>query len=205
MKTNTRYIAAILILALTLGIAGCSAKNVSQARARKAFEKFGAEKIDESKELMKKIYNYQTECEGGCYYTTDDGDEARLIVENVILRTDERPDRDYRACTYFVAASEEDDNSMAIIYILTFGDEKDAANWFKNTSDNYSYKDTYIYGKSSGIEYAVCNDLSVQSMNGVYKQGKTVLCLVAFASETSGLKPYEGIINDMGLVSPLGT
>lgn len=205
MNTITRYIAVILISSLILGIPGCSAKvGVSQKRACEAFDKFGAKKLEEADDLVRRVLNNNYECEGGCYYTTDDEDKARLIVENIIVHRDERPDHDYQACTYFVATSEEDDR-VAYIYVITFGDKKDAAERFNDTSNSFSNQNNYTSGSTSGIEYAVCNyDLSMQTMSGVYKQGNTVLWITAYAPDTSGLKPYEGIINDMGLVSPPG-
>lgn len=201
MKTITRYIAGVLISSLTLGIAGCSAKaEVSHDRACEAFDKFGAEETD-LEDLMKRISQRKIQCEGGYYYTTNDEDEAKDIVENIIFRFNEIPDLEYQACTYFAATSEEDD-SLALIYVVTFDDEDDAEELFNNTDYDFSFDDNYASGKDSGIEYTVHHD--EDSMYGVYLQGNTALYIRVVADETEGLKPYEGIIKDMGLVSPLG-
>lgn len=59
-------------------------------------------------------------------------------------------------------------------------------------------------GNSSDIYYAVCyDDSSIQSMYGIYVQGNNLLFVRAHAPEKSDLKPYENIIKDMGLRSPL--
>ena len=201
MKTLSRTIAGILISSLTLGIAGCSAKaEVSHDRACEAFDKFGAEETD-LEDLMKRISQRKIQCEGGYYYTTNDEDEAKDIVENIIFRFNEIPDLEYQACTYFAATS-EDDESLALIYVVTFDDEDDAAELFDNTSEDFSYEDNFASGKTADISYAVHHD--EDSMYGVYLQGDTALYIRVVADETEGLKPYEGIIKDMGLVSPLG-
>ena len=201
MKTLSRTIAGILISSLTLGIAGCSAKaEVSHDRACEAFDKFGAEETD-LEDLMKRISQRKIQCEGGYYYTTNDEDEAKDIVENIIFRFNEIPDLEYQACTYFAATS-EDDESLALIYVVTFDDEDDAKELFNNTDSDFSFDDNYASGKDSGIEYSVHHD--EDSMYGVYLQGDTILYIRVVADETEGLKPYEGIIKDMGLVSPLG-
>ena len=200
MKTLSRTIAGILISALTLGIAGCGSKGeVSQKRACEAFDKFGAEETD-LEDLVERISSRSGDLEGGYYYTTDDEDEAKGMVENIIFRFDEIPDLEYQACTYF-AASSNDDHSMAMIYVVTFDDKNDAKELFNNTDSDFSFDDNYASGSSSGIEYAVHHD--EDSMYGIYLQDNTVLYIRAVADETEGLKPYEGIIKDMGLFSPL--
>ena len=205
MKTITKTFAGIMALALTLGIAGCgSAKGeVSQERALEAFDKFGAEDDDDLEDMIWRITNYRTECEGGYYYTTDDKDEAKLIVENVVYRFDEIPDMEYQACTYFAVASKEDE-SFSVIYVITFDNARDAVDMYNSTLSDMANKDHYASGSSSDIYYAVCNeDSGMQSMYGVYVQGNNLLYIRAVANDKAGLKPYENIIKDMGLRSPL--
>lgn len=205
MKTITRYIAVILILSMMFGIAGCSAKvRISHKRACEAFDKFGAEKLDDAQDLVRKVANLHI-YGGSYYYTTDDEDEAIFIVENIIVHADQHPDGDYQACTYFSYQS-EDSETLAIIFVITFGDEKNAAEWFNKKSSNLQNSNEYNCnsGSTSGIEYAFFTKDDVPIMTGFYKQGNTVLEIHAAAPETSGLKPYEGIIKDMGLISPLG-
>ena len=75
---------------------------------------------------------------------------------------------------------------------------------FNYISEDLSYEDNYSSGNKSGVDYAVRNeDSTKQEMEGVYLQGKSVFWLKAYASEIEGLKEYEKIIKDMGLVSPL--
>ena len=199
MKTITKTIAGLMTLALALGIAGCGSQGeVSQKRACEAFDKFGAEETD-LEELVDRISS-RSGVEGGYYYTTDDEAEAKGMVENIIFRFDEIPDLEYQACTYF-AASFNEDHSMAMIYVVTFDDKNDAKELFNNTDSDFSFDDNYASGSSSGIEYAVHHD--EDRMFGVYLQDNTVLYIRAVADETEGLKPYEGIIKDMGLFSPL--
>ena len=90
---------------------------------------------------------------------------------------------------------------MALIYVVTFEDEDYAKELFKNTDYDFSFDDNYASGKDSGIKYSVHHD--EDSMYGVYLQDNTALYIRVVAEDTEGLKPYESIIKDMGLFSPL--
>ena len=206
MKNLAKIVSGFMALALTLVIAGCSGGNadISKANVCKAFDKYGAQKIDEFDDFKYIIGNRTIEAEGGYYYTSKAEDELDLMVKNVMFRFQDIPDWDAKECTCFVATS-KDEGSMNFSYILILGNESDATAVFNYLSEDMSYDDTYTSGNTSGVNYAVSHEEdSKETIEGVYQQGNSVFWTKAYASEIDGLKEYENIIKNVGLVSPLG-
>lgn len=117
MKTLGKTIAGFLVLALTFVIAGCSAgkAEISKKCACEAFDKYGAQELDEYDDFTRIFNNRSLEAEGGNYYTTDDEEEIKFIAEHIIFRFQEIPEWNYQECSYFVATSKEDGSAQAAI------------------------------------------------------------------------------------------
>ena len=204
-KTLTKTLSGFMALALTLVIAGCASgkAGISPSSACEAFNKYGAMEITEFDDFTVIFNNRSLEAEGGYFYTSIDEEETEFIAEYIIFRFQDIPDWNYQECSYFVATSKED-GSMAGSYILVFNDEKDAKEVFDYISEDLSYEDNYSSGSKSGVDYSVCREEGTkQQIECVYRQGKSVFYLKAFASELDALKEYDNIIKNMGLVSPL--
>ncbi len=205
MKRITQTVAGIMALALTLAIAGCSGGKAefSTERVCEAFDKYGAEEFEEFTELTRVLNGRSPEAEGGAYYTTKDDEEIELIVENILFRFQDIPDWNIEECTFFIASSKED-GSLCGIYVLNLGYEKDAIDMFDYISEKVSDDDNYTSGSRSGVNYAVGNEETLkQNMDGVYQKGNSILWVQAYADEEKGLKDFESIIKNLGLVSPL--
>ena len=205
MKTLSKTFSGFMVLALTLVIAGCTAgkSSISTKSVCEAYDKFGAQKLDEFDDLKRIIGSRSIEAEGGSYYTTQDEDETEFIVKNIIFRFEDIPDWDCQECTYFIATSKED-GSMTGSYIMIMENEKDAIDLFNFVSEDFSYNDNYASGSKSGVDYAVYNEEGNKiEMEGVYRQGNSVFGMKTFADETKGIKDSESIIKNLGLVSPL--
>ena len=205
MKTITKTVTGFILLALTLVIAGCSSgkADINKTIVCEAFNKYGAKELDNFEDLKRIFNNRSLEAEGGNYYTTNDEEEIEFIAKYIIFRFQEIPDWNYQECSLFVATS-KDDESTACSYILVFDNEKDAVEVFNYISEDLSYEDNYTSGTESGVDYAIRNEESKKvEMEGVYRQGNSVFWMKAFASDSKGLKDYEKIIKDVGLVSPL--
>jgi hypothetical protein len=75
---------------------------------------------------------------------------------------------------------------------------------FDYISEKVSDDDNYTSGSRSGVNYAVGNEETLkQNMDGVYQKGNSILWVQAYADEEKGLKDFESIIKNLGLVSPL--
>lgn len=206
MNKLCKYIAGIMIASLTMGIAGCSLPGKTKLTHKNvcdAFDKFGAQELDDIFDLTEKVGARSPQCEGGYYFTTDDGVMAQYTYEKVIFRFGNAPECDIEECTYFAETNEEND-SMLMLYVITFEDEKYAKALFDDTKEEFSYDDKNASGSKNGYDYAVCTGETTQlSMRGIYLQDNVIVYFRGFAPEKEGLKAYEGLIKDIGLVSPL--
>ena len=206
MKNLSKYIAVVLIVALTMSIAGCNLSGSTKLTHKNvcaAFDKFGAQKLDDIYDMTGKVGARKIDCEGGYYFTTQDKETAKYTYKDVIFRFGSAPDCDIDECTYFAATNEEDD-SMFMLYVITFNDENYAKVLFEETKEDFSFEDNNSSGSKNGYDYAVCTGEDSQVyMRGVYLQGNVVLYFRGFAPENKGLQAYEGLLKNIGLVSPL--